>query len=546
MIKKEQLDKIMNLVPGQMTTAEQAIVLSTLELVLQLLNEQSVLLQEMRDEINRLKGEQGKPNISGKNQNPRTDISSEKERKTKKTNKKRQVKFDKNRQADEKKTIDIEDKSELPSDIVFKGYATTHYQSLEISAKLIELERAIYYSPSMGETYTAEFPDDYESGDYSQDLKGHIIMLKSKFGMSIPQVGDFLRMNGISISNGTVSNIYIAGGEKLKEESQAIHTNGLEGGLYGQTDTTGSRVNGVNYHTHIFGNDIFTSYFTRRHKDRQTVIDLLRSEEARVYLLNEATYDIFNYLKVPKKIQKCLLSIDIKSIINRKDFEAKIKAVLSTEDFTRHQSKILEGAYIAAYQADNPLAILVSDDAPQYKKCALQISLCWVHIGRNFKKLNPKIKYHQDLLADFLSSFWIFYHRLKNYRQNPSPEALKLLDSEFEGIFSLKTGYEQLDELIAKTKAKKDQLLVVLKHPYIPLHNNEAELAARKEVRYRDISFQTRSKKGTQAKDTFFTIIQTCHKLGINAYEYILDRMKRKPTMTSLDQMVLAKTNIAF
>jgi hypothetical protein len=88
--------------------------------------------------------------------------------------------------------------------------------------------------------------------------------------------------------------------------------------------------------------------------------------------------------------------------------------------------------------------------------------------------------------------------------------------------------------------------LLVLKHPYIPLHNNEAELAARKEVRYRDISFQTRSKKGTQAKDTFFTIIQTCYKLGVNAYEYILDRMKRKPTMISLDQLVLSKTKLTF
>jgi len=485
MLKKVQIEALMNLVPGQMTRTEQSIVLSTLELV----------LQTFKDEINRLKGEQGKPNISGKNQNPSSNISSEKERKKKNRARKRRVKFDKNSQVDEKKTIDIEDKSQLPADI---GYASSHYQTLEISAKLIELARAIYYSPSTGETYTAEFPDDYESGDYSQDLKGHIIMLKSKFGMSIPQIGDFLRMNGVDISNGTVSNIYIAGGEKLKEESQAIHKNGLEGGLYGQTDTTGSRVDGVNYHSHIFGNDYFTSYFTRPHKDRQTVIDLLRSEEARIYLLNEATYDIFNYLKIPKKVQKCLLKIDIKRVMNREEFEAKIKAVLRTEDFTRHGDKVLEGAYIAAYQADSPLAILVSDDAPQYKKCALQISLCWVHIGRNFKKLNPKIKHHQALLADFLNAFWIFYHQLNDYRQNPSPQSAKLLDNEFERIFSIKTGYEQLDELIAKTKAKKNQLLLVLKHPYIPLHNNEAELAARKEVRYRDISFQTRSEKGTK------------------------------------------------
>lgn len=55
------------------------------------------------------------------------------------------------------------------------------------------------------------------------------------------------------------------------------------------------------------------------------------------------------------------------------------------------------------------------------------------------------------------------------------------------------TGYEALDQRIAKTKAKKDNLLRVLAHPEIPLHNNPAELGARQRVRKRDISFGPRS-----------------------------------------------------
>jgi hypothetical protein len=55
------------------------------------------------------------------------------------------------------------------------------------------------------------------------------------------------------------------------------------------------------------------------------------------------------------------------------------------------------------------------------------------------------------------------------------------------------------------------------------LHNNQSELGARVEVRFRDVSLQTRSPKGTKAKDTFFTIIQTAKKLGVNPYAYILD-----------------------
>lgn len=84
----------------------------------------------------------------------------------------------------------------------------------------------------------------------------------------------------------------------------------------------------------------------------------------------------------------------------------------------------------------------------------------------------------------------------------------------------------------------KNKLLVVLKHPYIPLHNNESELAARKEVQYRDISFQTRNQRGTLANDVFFTIIQTCKKMGINPYAYILDEITRKQQMIPLPQLM--------
>ena len=39
--------------------------------------------QQLRDEVNRLKGEQGKPDIKPKNRNNNTDVSSENERKKK-------------------------------------------------------------------------------------------------------------------------------------------------------------------------------------------------------------------------------------------------------------------------------------------------------------------------------------------------------------------------------------------------------------------------------------------------------------------------------
>ena len=95
-------------------------------------------------------------------------------------------------------------------------------------------------------------------------------------------------------------------------------------------------------------------------------------------------------------------------------------------------------------------------------------------------------------------------------------------------MFSTKTGYEQLDERISKTKEKKEHLLKVLTLPEIPLHNNAAELAARAKVRKRDVSLQTITDEGTKANDTFMTIVQTAKKLGVSAYQYIFDRVEQQ------------------
>jgi hypothetical protein len=115
------------------------------------------------------------------------------------------------------------------------------------------------------------------------------------------------------------------------------------------------------------------------------------------------------------------------------------------------------------------------------------------------------------------------------------------LADEFDEIFTTKTGYQCLDDRIKKTLDNKKELLVVLEYKNVPLHNNDAELAVRKQVRYRDITFQTRTKDGTIAKDVFFTIIQICKKWGINSYLYIMDRITKKYEYLKLGDLIYQK-----
>lgn len=74
-------------------------------------------------------------------------------------------------------------------------------------------------------------------------------------------------------------------------------------------------------------------------------------------------------------------------------------------------------------------------------------------------------------------------------------------------------------------------LLGVLSHPEIPLHNNAMELAARRRVRKRDVSFGPQSEAGARAWDTFQTIIATAAKQGVRLYDYLLKR-RTEPELT--------------
>jgi hypothetical protein len=101
-------------------------------------------------------------------------------------------------------------------------------------------------------------------------------------------------------------------------------------------------------------------------------------------------------------------------------------------------------------------------------------------------------------------------------------------------------GFDALDSQIAKTREKKEPLLMVLKYPEIPLHNNPAELEARQRVRKRDISFGPRTQDGVKAWDTFMSLAATSKKLGVSFYQYIHDRVSKANEIPSLASLIEA------
>jgi hypothetical protein len=95
-----------------------------------------------------------------------------------------------------------------------------------------------------------------------------------------------------------------------------------------------------------------------------------------------------------------------------------------------------------------------------------------------------------------------------------------------------------LDERIGLTRAKQANLLLVLAHPELPLHNHAVELGARQRVRKRTISVWPRTAAGAKAWDTCMSLAATTRKLGINFLHDVHDRIAGVSEIPPLAEMI--------
>ena len=499
-------------------------------------------LQKTRDELNRLKGEKGKPKFSFPKQNK--DVSSETERKTPIPRNER-----KSKEKLSKIKIDVSedckvDPSILPEDAVFKYYDTVVVQDIIITTKNTAYRKEVWYSPSQHRTYRGELPHGIE-GEFGNGVKSLIITLKHASNVSEPKIHDFLENIGIFISPATISRILTKNLETFHQEKADIFEAGLKSTRYQQIDDTGAKVNGQNQYVEIFCNPFYTAYFTIPSKDRLSILDILQGNKPRSYFFNEEAFTLLESFGLSNKIISKMRDNALDKVLDEKQLQHLINGIFHDPNKGRNiRTRIMEAGAIAAYHNNTDISVvkvLLSDDAPQFKKITEEQALCWIHDARNYKKLEPIVPLHKKELEDFQSHYWKYYRQLLQFKENPTQENAEKLSAEFDELVSTKTNYQALNERIEKTKENKSELLLTLKYPEIPLHNNDAELGARSQVRKRDVSLHTMTKEGTKASDTFMTIVQTAKKLGISAYDYIGDRVSKSFKMPSLAELIYCK-----
>ncbi len=479
--------------------------------------------QKLLDEINRLKGEKGrpriKPNSNGNNEdNSRSDKKPKKpKKKWKKSHKKQYIKISRTQRC----SID---RNNLPQDARYKGTRTVVIQDIKVELDNIAFEIERYYSASEAKTYEAELPTQYSYGAFGPGIRSLILVMPQK------RLHTLLTDMGVIISEGEIWEILKSSGPDFLPEMTAAKEAAITQQDFQQIGDTGARIAGKNGYSIATGNDFFTSYETGFNKNRLSALAALAGGRGLNFIINDAAID---YLK-GKLSAKAAIIEKLKKFKSDRVYDTDTfhEQILQNPQIAKFGEYIVryikEGCAIAAYKAEliGPYTPkLLCDDAPQFKNLKRYLQLCWVHEERHYKKLIPHIEDHRKILTEFMDSFWEYYDKLKVYKSNPTQKMKKQLYNEFDTLFGADTLYFPLNRVIKETKKKKNALLLVLEFPELPLHNNACELDVREKVVQRKIRNCHRGLPGAHNSDIFLGLMGTCRKNSVSFWKFISDRV---------------------
>lgn len=448
--------------------------------------------QALRDEIARLKGEKGRPQFKA-NQPPRAADDPVKKPKSG-TRPKKAAKVPRSQRVkiDRVETVAL-DREGIPADFETGGYREGTVQNIRFESDNVRYRLERGYAASTGRFYEAQLPEALRGEGYGPELQAFVLMLSFELRVPEAKIVTLLNEQGIVISAGQGANLltkkHLA---DFAAERQAILTAGLTTTDYQQIDDPGLQVAGVNHHLSVLTNPYFACFFIHRSKNAANMASLLelrRLDEPDVVLAS-----------------------------------APDGASLDFERQTLREA----------------VKILLADGATQFRTQTRYQALWWIHEERHYAKLWLSFPAHRQRLEALRTAIWDFYDRLKASAATPSPAEKEALWREFDARFDPSTPSIVLNDRIRLTRAKKEQLLLVLEFPEVPLDNNRAERDRREAVVKRKISTGPRTADGAQAWEVFFTLLTTCRKQGINFFAYLRDRISGALALPALADLVRA------
>ena len=486
--------------------------------------EQSERLQQMRDEIAVLKGQKARPKFKASKMDEQTEPDKDKaEGDDDGTKKKRPGSGKCSKTA--KLTIHheqvIQPEEAIPDTARFKGYRDVVVQGLEMAANNTRYRLAVWQTVE-GKLLTGKMPAGLEGHHFDPVLRGYILYQHHHCHVTQPLLAEQLEEWGIQISTGQIDALLSGGQDEFHDEKNSILVAGLEVSRSITVDDSGARHQGKNGYVTQIGNERFAWFGSTGSKSRINFLELLHAgslqyqfgDEAREYLQEQG---------LSVAVRQALQSQPPVNIATRAQWAAYLDDLDITDE--RHVRLITEGALLGGLvqKGFNPDLAIISDGAGQF--AILRHGLCWIHAERLIHKLIPANDLQRQAVAYVRDQVWSLYADLKAYKARPEAARIPEFESRFTAIFTQRTVYATLDQLLKRLHRHKDELLLVLQRPDIPIHTNGSETDIRDFVKKRKVSGGTKSDLGRQCRDTFASLKKTCRKLGISFWQYLLDRL---------------------
>jgi hypothetical protein len=344
-----------------------------------------------------------------------------------------------------------------------------------------------------------------------------------------------LREIGVDISAGQLSNLLIGNNADFHKEKEDLLTVGLEVSPYVNVDDTGARHQGQNGYCTFVGNELFSWFESTATKSRINFLRLLRAGHTD-YVINADAAAYWQLRGLPRAVMEILNADQPKVFADDPQWHQYLEQKGIKR--ARHIQIATEGALFASvleHGVSRDL-IIVSDDAGQFN--VLLHALCWIHAERSINKITPVSDKGKEDLERVRGKLWGLYEDLKAYKVNPDAAVAERLERLFDEIFTTKTHSASLNNALGRIYRNKSELLLVLRHPETPLHNNLGENDIREYVKKRKISGGTRSEAGRRSRDTFTSLKKTCRKLRVSFWEYLRDRLAKTQLIPKLAQLI--------
>lgn len=486
--------------------------------------------QNLKDEIARLKGQKPRPKIP-------PSILEGQHSKDKQENKLSRGTYPRHQKTSRLTIHEVKRlyPEEISSEAIFKGCQKFTVQDIIFSPRNIRYELERWMLPN-GSYLPVKLPNNIQ-GHYGPTLITYILNQYYDCRVTAPLLLEHLRDMGIFISSGQLSAVLMQRRKDFHEEKSELLNAGIKALKQIQVDDTGGRHKGQNCYSTMISNDFFSYVETTGSKSRENFFQLLHGKTPK-YLINNDTREYIAKTNPSSILGGYLLLHDKNLEMDATTWE---KFLLSINITTDKDIKLVSEAALYASLINHgvPKDLGVhGDDAGQFN--AFVRSLCWVHEERHYRKIIALDDATRAAIEKIRTEIWEFYRLLKAYKIEPTPETKAAIFQKFDTLFSQETASFTLNKQLAKTYAKKEELLRVLDRPGTPLNNNMTETDIREVVVKRKISGGTRSFEGKKCRDTFISLKKTCRKLKISFWDYLSDRVNGFNKISRLEKIILS------